>query len=147
MEPTPPIEPLPAFPTPMSLLRVLALGPQLVNGLLRATGKVHAAMDEFIGLVGESRELVGELRTLVDKVEDITDFVTTRMDGADLDELVTRVQRVEEAIINTEVATINLDKAFEGSVESLPGFLTRRARREGTKIDPTTVRDAEVAGP
>lgn len=117
--------------------REMAALPQLVNGVLETTARAWAAMGKAPQFLEESRALVRETRALVEKVQESADLAWQKMGEVDMERALDRVDRAEQALLNIERATINLDRTLEGSIESLPNFLSRRARQEGQKIDPT----------
>jgi hypothetical protein len=51
----------------------------------------------------------------------------------DVSGLGSRLDRLEQAVFNIERATMDLDKAFEGGMELLPDFVSRRLKGEASK--------------
>ena len=49
-----------------------------------------------------------------------------------------RFDRLEAALLNIEKATVHLDQSFQGGLEMLPDFMTKRIKQEGKKAGPTT---------
>ena len=82
-------------------------------------------------------DLVRDLKGLVARLEPVVALGQNVAVKVDPDELIARVERVEQALLSTERASLNLDKAVEGSIDSLPNVLSRRAQRASQKIDPT----------
>ena len=64
---------------------------------------------------------LGELRTAVQ----------TKLDEVDLAGFEGRFGRLEQAILNIEKATINLDQNFAGALEALPDFMTKKMKGPG----------------
>jgi hypothetical protein len=74
-------------------------------------------------------------------LDEIKAKIMLELDG--ISDLGPRFDRLEEAVLNIERATVNLDQAFEGGLEMLPDFMSRRLKGEGKKkapepIDPGT---------
>lgn len=126
-----------AGPSVAALLRLAVEAPQLVASAVHTANRALAAVNDLVDLVEEGVDLVHELHGLVARLEPVVSLAEEAVVKVDPGELVSRVRRVEQALLNTERASINLDKTVEGSIESLPSPLSRRARRESQKIDPT----------
>ena len=47
-----------------------------------------------------------------------------------------RFDRIETAIFNIERATLSLDQSFDGALEMLPDFMTKKIKTEGKKVAP-----------
>ena len=135
-----PWEPKPTMDAGQSLAalaRLVVETPQLVASAVHTANRVLAAVNDLVDLVEEGADLVHELHALVVRLEPVVALAEEAVIKVDPSELSSRVRRVEQALLNTERASINLDKSIEGSIESLPNPLSRRAKRESQKIDPT----------
>lgn len=126
-----------ADPTFGGFTRLIASVPLLVEEALQTANRTLAAVNDLVELMEEGAGLVHDLKDLVVRLEPVVVFGQNVAAKFDPDELIARVERVEQALLNTERSSINLDKTIEGSIESLPNVLSRRAKREGRKIDPT----------
>ena len=120
-----------------SLMRLAASIPPLLAEALHAANRTVAAVNGLVDLVEEGADLVHDLKDLVARLEPVVVLGQNVAAKVDPDELIARVELIEQALLNTERASINLDKTIEGSIESLPNVLSRRAKRESKKIDPT----------
>lgn len=115
------------------------------RAMLEGLEKVYGAIAGLPELVAESRELVGELRARAARldqrinrvVDEIEELARQKIAQVDVEGLASSLRRMEEAILNIERSSFNLDRSVEGSLESLPERFVRRARREAEKIDPT----------
>lgn len=52
-----------------------------------------------------------------------------------------RFDRIETAVFNIERATLSLDQSFEGALELLPDFMTRKLKAEGKRVAPQPAGD------
>ena len=134
-----PWEPKPglAEPTFGGLTRLAAGVPLLLAEALHTAKRTLAAVNDLVDLMEEGTDLIHDVKDLVARLEPVVAFGQDVAARVDPDELIARVERVELALLNTEHASINLDKSIEGTIESLPNVLSRRAKKESQKIDPT----------
>ena len=102
-----------------SVSRVDAVG-ESGDDLVRDVRRRIATLDERL-----HRDMDEVHATLMAKLEEL--------DPAGFNE---RLDRLEQAIYNIERATVSLDRAFEGGLEMLPDFLTKRMKVEGKKEAP-----------
>ncbi|MDP9440595.1 MAG: hypothetical protein M3P34_00105 [Actinomycetota bacterium] len=119
------------------IMRLAGSGTLLLARAVRTADRALGALNDLVDLIEESADLVHELKELVVRLEPVLALAEEAVSKVDPDELIARVKGIEQSLLNTERASINLDKTVEGSVESLPNVLSRRARRESKKIDPT----------
>lgn len=99
---------------------------------------------EAVGKSGD--ELVEDLRATAERFEkrvnedldELKDVLLTKLGDLDLGEFGGRIDRLEAAILNIERATVHLDEAFQGGLEILPDFLTKRLKAEGRKAAPSS---------
>ena len=126
-----------ADPTFGALARHAASVPPLLAEALHTANRTLAAVNDLVDLMEEGADLIHDLKDLVARLEPIVALGQEAAAKVDPDELIARVERVEQALLNTERASLNLDKSIEGSIESLPNVLSRRAKKESQKIDPT----------
>jgi hypothetical protein len=97
---------------------------------------------ESLGPAGD--ELVADLRQRVQAtderinrdLDDIKEQIMAKIGEVDLTDLGPRFDRLEKAIFNIERATVNLDRAFEGGLEMLPDFVSKRLKGEAQKKGP-----------
>lgn len=60
--------------------------------------------------------------------------ILAKLGEIDLTSFGSRLDRLETAIFNIERATLSLDRSFEGALELLPDFMTKKMNTEATKI-------------
>jgi predicted RecB family endonuclease len=96
--------------------------------------------------VGQSGdELVADIRATSARLEEranrdldeLKAVLLEKLGELDLGELGARVDRLESAVLNIEKATVHLDQAFQGGLEILPDFVSKRLRSEGKKSGPS----------
>jgi hypothetical protein len=99
---------------------------------------------EGVGKSGD--ELVEDLRATADRFEqrvnadldELKDVLLAKLGDLDLGEFGGRLDRLESAVLNIERATVHLDQAFQGGLEILPDFVTKRLKAEGRKAAPSS---------
>ena len=112
--------------------------------ILRALDSLEEMQGRIAGFddVGtDGRELIADIRDrfiatdarINRDLDDIKEVLMAKLGELDVGGVGRRLDRLEEAIYNIERATMNLDKAFEGSLEMLPNFLSRRLQGEKKK--------------
>ncbi|HJR45174.1 MAG TPA: hypothetical protein VJ927_06170 [Actinomycetota bacterium] len=75
-------------------------------------------------------------RRLNKDLDEIKELVMAKLGDLDLTGLDSRLDRLEASIQNIERATVSLDRSFEGGLELLPDFMTRKMKGEGKKKAP-----------
>jgi predicted RecB family endonuclease len=98
---------------------------------------------ENVGSAGD--ELIADLQERVARtderinrdLDELKAAAMAKIGEVDLADLGPRIDRLESAILNIERATVSLDQAFEGGLEMLPDFLSRRVKKEGKKVAPS----------
>lgn len=111
--------------------------------------RVNRMLDDVKALLERGGEVMTDVEKRIDSLDrrvhrDLDDFravIDTKLGDLDLLTFVTRFDRLEQAVLNIEEATTNLDRAVEGTVGSLPEFVQKRVREEGRKIAPAGARD------
>jgi hypothetical protein len=107
---------------------------------------MRTTVTSFESLGSEGDRLAADLRARIEKtdarinrdLDDLKAALMAKIGEVDLSDIGPRFQRLEEAILNIEIATVNLDQTFEGALEMLPSFMTRRVKDEGRKNAPAT---------
>lgn len=116
--------------------------------ILRALDSLEEMQGRIAGFedVGtDGRELIADLRDrfaatdarINRDLDDIKAVIMEKLGDLDVTGVGPRLDRLEESIYNIERSTTNLDKAFEGSLEMLPNFLSRRLQGEKKKAPET----------
>ena len=117
-----------------------------VRAALDGLEEMRTTVTGFESLGTEGDRLAADLRNRIETtdarinrdLDDLKAALLAKIGEIDLTDIGPRFQRIEEAILNIEIATVSLDQAFEGGLEMLPNFLTRRVKAEGQKAAPTT---------
>lgn len=126
--------------------------------ILRALDSLEKMQGRIAGFddVGvDGRELIADLRSrfaatderINRDLDDIKAALLEKIGDIEFSDLGSRLSRMEEAVYNIERATMNLDKAFEGSLEMLPSFVSRRLQGEKKKAPRTDESPDASAGP
>jgi hypothetical protein len=109
---------------------------------IEAMNSAVAGMEE-VGTDG--RELVADLRERLAKLDErlhrdldrIHEALLEKIEGLETEGFGRRLDRLEKAIFNIEKSTVSLDRAFQGALELLPDFMSRRVKEEAHKKGPT----------
>ncbi|HEY7874425.1 MAG TPA: hypothetical protein VIG64_04810 [Actinomycetota bacterium] len=120
-----------------------------VRAALDGLEEMRTTVTGFESLGTEGDRLAADLRARIETtdarinrdLDDLKAALMAKIGEVDLADIGPRFQRIEEAILNIEIATVNLDQNFEGALEMLPNFMTRRVKEEGKKAAPTTTVD------
>ena len=128
-----------------SLLELLATLDQRIITALDSLEDMRRSIVplETVGKSGD--ELVSDIRATADRFEqrvnrdldELKEVLLEKLGDLDLGELGGRIDRLETAILNIERATVHLDQAFQGGLEILPDFVTKRLKAEGRKAGPS----------
>ena len=102
---------------------------------------------EDVGSSGD--ELIADLKERVARtderinrdMDELKAALLAKIGEVDVGGLGPRLDRLEAAIMNIERATVSLDQAFEGGLEMLPDFLSKRVKKEGKKVAPNPSED------
>ena len=77
----------------------------------------------------EMRTSMGTLDERLNRdLDELRSAVKTKLDEVDLAAFEGRFGRLEQAILNIEKATINLDRNVAGAIEGLPDFITKKMK-------------------
>jgi hypothetical protein len=120
-----------------------------VRAALDGLEEMRTTVTGFESLGTEGDRLAADLRARIERtdtrinrdLDDLKAALMAKIGEIDLSDIGPRFQRIEEAILNIEIATVSLDQAFEGGLEMLPNFLTRRVKDEGKRVAPATTVD------
>jgi hypothetical protein len=116
-----------------------------VRGALDGLEEMRTTVTGFESLGAEGDKLAADLRARIEAtdarinrdLDDLKAALMAKIGEIDLIDIGPRFQRIEEAILNIEIATVSLDQAFEGGLEMLPNFLSRRIN-DGKRAAPAT---------
>jgi hypothetical protein len=61
-------------------------------------------------------------------MDEVKAAILAKIGELDLSGLGPRLDRLEQALLNVERATVNLDTSVAGALEALPGFMQRRVK-------------------
>ncbi|HWL65154.1 MAG TPA: hypothetical protein VNP73_04185 [Actinomycetota bacterium] len=128
-----------------ALFELITTLDQRVLAALDSVEAMRKSIEPLEGVGASGDELVADLRGLMTRLEEranrdmdeIKELLMTKLGELDLGDLGPRVDRLESAVLNIERATVHLDEAFQGGLEILPDFVTKRLRTEGRKAAPT----------
>ena len=127
------------------IVELLTTLDQKVLRALDSLEEMQGRVASFDDLGVDGRELVADVKSrlgalderLNRDLDEVKDALLAKIGEIDLAGFGPRFDRMEEAVLNIERATINLDRAFEGGLEILPDFLSRRLKNEGDRNAPT----------
>ena len=127
-----------------SLLELLTTLDQKVLQALESVEEMRSSVTTFEGVGTSGDELVQDIQVRMAKfderlnrdLDDLRDAIMAKLEDVDVAGFNSRLDRLEEAVYNIERATISLDRAFEGGLEMLPDFITKRMKVEGKKEAP-----------
>lgn len=115
---------------------------RLDDRLNRDLDDLRLLADRGAGVMKDVEERIDALdRRIHRDLDDFKNVIETKLADFDLLTFVTRFDRMEQALLNIEAATTNLDRAVEGSVGSMPEFVQNRVREESRKLAPRGARD------
>jgi predicted RecB family endonuclease len=124
-----------------SLVELVTTLDQKVISALESLTEMQQTVANFESLGPAGDELVADLKQRVQAtderinrdLDEIKAQIMSKVGDIDVSGLGPRLDRLEEAVFNIERATVNLDKAFEGGLEMLPDFVSRRLKGEAAK--------------
>lgn len=130
-----------------ALIELLTTLDTRVLGALDAIDNMQRSVTAFDPVGEQADQLVADARlrlaSLDDRLRKDMDELKTallaKLDELDVKSMGPRLDRLERAVFNIEKATIGMNRTLEGSVEALPGFMTRKIKEDGRKgsQDPT----------
>ena len=127
-----------------TLLELLTTLDQRILTALDGLEEMRRSLAPLEGL-GESGDgLISDIRASASRFEErvnqdldeLKGLLIEKLGELDLGDFSARFDRLESAVLNIERATVNLDQAFEGGLEMLPDFVTKRLKSEGRKAAP-----------
>ncbi|MFN2595224.1 MAG: hypothetical protein ABR579_10095 [Actinomycetota bacterium] len=66
-------------------------------------------------------------------LDDLKELLVAKIGEVDAKDVTGRLDRIEQAMVKIERATVRLDRTVEGAVEALPDFVTKRVKSEARK--------------
>ena len=132
-----------------ALIELLSTLDLRVRSALDGLEEMRTTVTGFESLGTEGDRLAADLQARIERtdarvnadLDELKAALLAKIGELDLTDIGPRFQRIEEAILNIEIATVSLDQSFEGALEMLPNFLTRRVKDEGKKAAPPTTVD------
>ena len=127
-----------------SLIELLTSLDQKIIQALDSLEQMRTSVTTFEGVGDSGDELVRDVRQRIAAfderlnrdLDELRDTLREKLADLDLVGFNERLDRLEEAVFNIERATVSLDRAFEGGLEMLPDFITKRLKGEGKKEAP-----------
>lgn len=117
-----------------------------IDDMQESVAKLEALGAEGDQLVDDLRERIAALDERLNRdLDRIRDELLDKIGRLDLTDLGDRLSRLESAVFNIEKATVDLDRAVEGTVEALPDFMTKRVREEGQGTAPVATSEEPTA--
>jgi hypothetical protein len=113
---------------------------------LESLDQIRTTMSGFQELGAEGDVLIADIRSKIQKLDarmealdgrinrdldDLKAALLAKIEGLDTEGIGDRFDRLERSIMNIERATMNLDQAFEGTMDLLPNFMTKKIKEEG----------------
>ncbi|HYI44216.1 MAG TPA: hypothetical protein VE174_01970 [Actinomycetota bacterium] len=128
-----------------SLLELLTTLDQRILAALDSVEEMRRSIAPLEGVGKSGDELVADIRATSARLEEranrdmdeLKAVLLAKLGELDLGDLGARVDRLESAVLNIEKATVHLDQAFQGGLEILPDFVSKRLRAEGRKSGPS----------
>jgi predicted RecB family endonuclease len=128
-----------------SLLELLTTLDQRIITALDSVEDMRRSIAPLEGVGQSGDELVADIRATSARLEErvnrdldeLKTILLAKLGELDLGELSGRIDRLESAVLNIEKATVHLDQAFQGGLEILPDFVSKRLRSEGRKAGPS----------
>lgn len=127
-----------------SVIELLATLDQRILQALDSVEQMRSSVTTFEGVGDSGDELVRDVRQRIAKfderlnrdLDELRDTLRAKLADVDVAGFNDRLDRLEGKIENIERATVSLDRAFEGVMEMLPDFMTKRLKGEGKKEAP-----------
>lgn len=127
-----------------SLLELLATLDQRIMQALDSLEQMRTSVTAFEGVGDSGDELVRDVQERIAKfderlhrdLDELRNTLREKLAEVDVKSFDARLDKLERSIENIERATVSLDRAFEGAIEVLPDFVTKRMKGEGKKEAP-----------
>ena len=127
-----------------SVVELLTTLDQRILQALDSLEQMSSSVSMFDEVGDSGDQLVRDLQQRMAKLDDrlhrdldeLNVLLKAKLADVDITGFDDRLDRLEQAIYNIERATVSLDRSFEGGLELLPDFLTKRMKAEGKKEAP-----------
>jgi predicted RecB family endonuclease len=127
-----------------SVVELLTTLDQRILQALESLEQMSTSVSRFDEVGDSGDELVRDLQQRMAKLDErvhrdldeLNVVLKAKLADVDITGFNDRLDRLEQAIYNIERATVSLDRSFEGGLEMLPDFLTKRMKSEGNKEAP-----------
>lgn len=139
------IDSLAALPARVTgLVELLTSLDQRVITALDSLEDMRGSITGFDTLGADGTKLIEDLRSRMvaldervnQDLDELKALITSKLEEVDVAGFDARLDRLERSIVNIERATVSLDRSFEGGLEMLPDFLTKRMKGQGKKEAP-----------
>lgn len=95
-------------------------------------------------LVSDTQQRLAALDArLTRDLDELKAAILAKLAELDLVSFGSRFDRIETAIFNIERATLSLDQSFEGALELLPDFMTKKMKTDGKRVAPQPSGDGQ----
>lgn len=127
-----------------SVVELLTTLDQRILQALDSLEQMSSSVSRFDEVGDSGDELVRDIQERMAKfderlhrdLDELNILLKAKLADVDITGFNDRLDRLEQAIYNIERATVSLDRSFEGGLELLPDFLTKRMKNEGKKEAP-----------
>ena len=103
--------------------------PQRVAALVELLTTLDQRILTALDSLEEMRSSMGTLDERLNRdLDELRDSVRKKIDEFDTAGFEGRFGRLEQAVLNIEQATLNLDRNFASAIEALPDFMTKKMK-------------------
>ncbi|MDQ3878014.1 MAG: hypothetical protein M3290_06660 [Actinomycetota bacterium] len=130
-----------------ALLELLTTLDQRVIATLDGLEDIHRTVTGFDELSARADSVAADLEkriAVMDErlhrdLDELKALLIEKIGEVDVRDVGGRLDRIEQAMVNIERATIRLDQTVEGGLEALPDFMSKRVKAEKRKVPPPNV--------
>jgi vacuolar-type H+-ATPase subunit I/STV1 len=127
-----------------ALIELLTSLDQRVIATLDGLDDIHRTVTGFDELSARADAVAGDLEKRIAAMDerlnrdldDLKELLIAKIGEVDVKDVGTRLDRIEQAMLNIERATVRLDQTVEGGLEAMPDFVTKRVKKEARKKVP-----------
>lgn len=113
-----------------------------LDNMQRSVSAFDPVSEQADTLVADTQQRLASLDARLNRdLDELKAAILEKLDELDVTALGARFDRLETAVFNIERATLSLDRSFEGALELLPDFMTKKMKLEGNKVAPQPTGD------